>query len=107
MSKTVSKRIRPFTFTGANKEPAYEALRAAVFDCKMTFAPELKSQVIADFENVHRIVSEAGKVSFEAGHSAQGHSDLTSALVLAVKAAHDFKPTTTMPTPFGGLRSRF
>ena len=36
---------------------------------------------------MHRLVNEAGKVSFEAGRNSQGHSDIASALVLAIQAA--------------------
>lgn len=57
-----------------------------IFDRKLTFAPHLEEMVKADFRNVHRIVNEAGKVTYSAGRDANGHSDVTSALVLAVQA---------------------
>ena len=89
VSKQVSSRLRGFTWTGANKTPSYEALRAAVFDHKLKFNSKFRSIIEEDFQNVHRIVSETGKVQFEAGRSKQGHSDVTSAIVLALQAAKD------------------
>lgn len=86
-TKQVSARLKPFTWTGSNKTPSYEALRAKIFDHQLKFAPHLRDLFISDFSNVHRIVSEAGRVTYEAGRNADGHSDATSALVLALQAA--------------------
>lgn len=61
---------------------------------------------------MHRVVSETGKVQFEAGRSKQGHSDVTSAVVLALAAAKDnpvnlVEPQTYMRfSPLGQWRSR-
>lgn len=90
----------------------YEDLRSKVFDHKLKFSRKLKDLVVSDFSNVHRIVSEAGKVSYEAGRTADGHSDATSAIVLALRAVHDMEygaqePLTYVrPSPFGAWRSR-
>ena len=89
VSKQISSRLRGFTWTGSNKTPSYEALRAAIFDHKIKFSSKFRSIIEEDFQNVHRIVSETGKVQFEAGRSKQGHSDVTSAIVLALQAAKD------------------
>ena len=89
VSKQISSRLRGFTWTGANKTPSYESLRAAIFDHKLKFNSKFKSIIEEDFQNVHRIVSETGKVQFEAGRSKQGHSDVTSAIVLALQSAKD------------------
>ena len=89
VSKQISSRLRGFTWTGTNKTPSYEALRAAIFDHKLKFNSKFRSIIEEDFQNVHRIVSETGKVQFEAGRSKQGHSDVTSAIVLALQAAKD------------------
>ena len=89
VSKQISSRLRGFTWTGANKTPSYEALRAAIFDHKLKFNSKFRSIIEEDFQNVHRIVSETGKVQFEAGRSKQGHSDVTSAIVLALQSAKD------------------
>lgn len=112
VSKQISSRLRGFTWTGANKTPSYEALRAAVFDHKLKFNSKFRSIIEEDFQNVHRIVSETGKVQFEAGRSKQGHSDVTSAIVLALQSAKDnpvnlVEPQTYMRfSPLGQWHSR-
>ena len=83
-NKQVSAKIRPFIWPSANKTPAYEDLRAMVFDHKLKFASHLEKLVKQDIRNVHRLVNEAGKVSYSAGRDANGHSDATSAMVLAI-----------------------
>lgn len=35
-----------------------------MFDHKIVFAQHLKQLIVSDFRNVHRIVSESGKVSY-------------------------------------------
>lgn len=111
-NKQVSARLRGFTWTGSNKTPAYEALRARCFDHKLKFAPHLKELIVSDFGNVHRIVSEAGRVTYEAGRNSDGHSDATSALVLAIQAAAGSPCTIALPvthsysSPFGPRVSR-
>lgn len=57
-----------------------------MFDHKIKFASHLKSMIMADFANVHRIVTENGTIKYEAGRDSNGHSDLTSAIVLALEA---------------------
>ena len=111
--KKVSSRIKGYTWTAQNKTPGYEAVRAAFLDHKLKICRKWKTAVELDFQNVHRVVSEAGKVSFEAGRNSQGHSDVTSALVLAMQAARgnpaNFKQPVTwkMPSAFGGWSTRF
>lgn len=83
----MTTKIKGYTWTATNKTPAYEALRAAFFDHKFKVRRKWKPLIELDFENIHRIVNEAGRVSFEAGRNSQGHSDITSALVLALQAA--------------------
>lgn len=98
VTKKVSTLLQGFTWTGTNKGPAYERLRAGVFDHKLKFATHLKNQIIADVSNVHRIVTESGQVKYEAGRNAEGHSDLTSAIVLALEANASRPQQISMPT---------
>ena len=108
----VSARIKPFVWNETNKSNAYEYLRSLILDHKITFAPHLEQMVKIDFQNVSRIVTENGKVKFVAQHNSQGHSDITSALVLALWSAHDnpasfaMPQTYMMPTAFGSYGSR-
>lgn len=48
-SKQVCSLIKGFTWTGANKTPAYERLRASIFDHKLKFSSHLKPLVVQDF----------------------------------------------------------
>ena len=118
-TKQVSAKIKGYTWTGSNKTPAYEELRSRCFDHKLKFPTRVKELVVKDFNNVNRVVSESGKVSYEAGRGADGHSDFTSALVLAIQAAIGTPSSIQLPVPnpvksafshnplgFGGVRSR-
>lgn len=100
-NKQVSAKIKPFIWTSANKTPAYEDLRAMVFDHKLKFASHLEQLVKQDIRNVHRLVNEAGKVSYSAGRDANGHSDATSAMVLAIQAAKQFPNQLATPQAYG------
>ena len=73
-------------FTGTNKTPLYEAVRARVFDHTLLFNSEFNDKIIQDFNNVKRIVTEDGKVKFSSGRDSNGHSDITSSLTLALEA---------------------
>lgn len=64
----ISARIKPLVWNETNKSSAYEFLRSLIFDHKIIFSPHLKEMVVADFQNVSRIVTETGKVKFVAGH---------------------------------------
>ena len=84
-----------------------------IFDHKIKFASHLKSLIETDFANVSRIVSENGQVKFIAAHTAAGHSDATSALVLALQAAKQnpanfvVPSTYMMQSSFGSWHSMF
>ena len=96
-NKRISARIKAFTWTGANKTPAYEFLRSKIFDRQLFFAEHLKPLIISDFQNVQRIITADGNIKYVAGRNENGHSDATSALVLALQAAKQTK-TTILPT---------
>lgn len=51
-NKRVSARIKAFTWTGANKTPAFEYMRSKIFDRQLFFAEHLKPLIISDFQNV-------------------------------------------------------
>lgn len=88
------------TFTGSNKTPMYENVRAKVYDHKLLFNPEFKQLIKDDFRNVHRIVTENGIVKYEAGRDGDGHSDFTSSLVLAVEAQRQMPASFSMPSTY-------
>lgn len=97
-NKRISARIKAFAWTGANKTPAYEFLRSKIFDRQLFFAEHLKPLITSDFQNIERIVTNDGNIKYVAGRNEQGHSDATSALVLALQAAKQTK-TVLPPMP--------
>lgn len=48
-TKQVSSKIKGFTWTSANKTPAYEALRASIFDHKLKMYKKFKPIIELDF----------------------------------------------------------
>ena len=76
VNKQVSSRIKPLSFTGANKTPMYEALRDLVF----------RQKVKQDIQQVSRVVNASGEVRYQASRSEAGHADMTSAIVLCTEA---------------------
>lgn len=48
VNRQVSPRIKPLSFTGANKTPMYEALRDLVFRRKVKFAKRILERVKQD-----------------------------------------------------------
>lgn len=86
VNRQVSPRIKPLSFTGANKTPMYEALRDLVFRQKVKFARHIIETVKQDVQQVSRVVTASGDVRYHASRSEEGHSDITSALVLCTEA---------------------
>ena len=69
VNRQVSQRIKPLSFTGANKTPMHEALRDLVFRQKVKFAKHLIERVKQDIQQVSRVVNASGEVRYQAGHS--------------------------------------
>lgn len=99
-TKQISSRLKGLQFTVANKTPMFEQLRSQIFDHSVKFNRKLKRLVEDDFRNVQRIVTESGQVRYVAGHDQNGHSDATSAIVLALQAIHDMPSSMSMPMPY-------
>ena len=100
VTKKVCVNIKGLSFTASNKTPMYEALRSQVFDHTILFNRKFKNMLEMDFNNVQRIVTESGQVKYEAGHNAQGHSDITSALVLALQSIKDNPASLSYPSSY-------
>lgn len=49
VSKKVSTKLKGFNWTSANKTPAYEAMRARIFDHKLKFNSKFKNLIQEDF----------------------------------------------------------
>lgn len=78
----------------------FENLRSRIFDHTLKINQKFKSMIELDFNNVRRIVNEAGQVKYEAGHNAYGHSDITSAIILALQAIRDNPVSFSMPATY-------
>ena len=113
VEKKVCSQIKGLQFTASNKTQMFENLRSRIFDHTLKINRKFKSMIELDFNNVQRIVNEAGQVKYEAGHNSQGHSDITSAIVLALQAIKDKPVSFSMPTTymrssqFGSFQRRF
>ena len=113
VEKKVCSQIKGLQFTASNKTQMFENLRSRIFDHTLKINSKFKSMIELDFNNVQRIVNEAGQVKYEAGHNAQGHSDITSAIVLALQAIKDKPVSFATPvsysrySAFGGVTSMF
>lgn len=95
--KQVSSRIKPLSFTGANKTPMYEALRDLVFRQKVKFAKHLIERVKQDMQQVSRVVTASGEVRYQASRGEEGHSDITSALVLCIESFKKMPMSQALP----------
>lgn len=100
VKKNVSSKINGFTFTGSNKTPMYEKLRSLIYEHKLKVNRKFKSIIEKDFKNVQRVVNEAGQVKYIAGHDENGHSDITSGLVLGIRAIDDNPVNFQMPIQY-------
>ena len=100
VKKNVSSKITGFTFTGSNKTPMYEKLRSLIYEHKLKVNIKFKSIIEKDFKNVQRVVNESGQVKYIAGHNENGHSDITSGLVLGIRAIDDHPANFQMPIQY-------
>ena len=100
VNKNVSSKITGFTFTGSNKTPMYEKLRSLIYEHKLKVNIKFKSIIEKDFKNVQRVVNESGQVKYIAGHNENGHSDITSGLVLGIRAIDDHPANFQMPIQY-------
>lgn len=100
VKKNVSSKITGFTFTGSNKTPMYEKLRSLIYEHKLKVNIKFKSIIEKDFKNVQRVVNESGQVKYIAGHDENGHSDITSGLVLGIRAIDDHPANFQMPIQY-------
>ena len=97
VNRQVSQRIKPLSFTGANKTPMHEALRDLVFRQKVKFAKHIIERVRQDVQQVSRVVTASGEVRYQASRVTEGHADITSALVLCVEAFRKMPLSQALP----------
>jgi phage FluMu gp28-like protein len=71
-------------FTNAFKGELFPRLRAA-FENRSVWIP-ISREIREDLHGVQRCVTQTGQISYRAAQSADGHSDRTTALALALRA---------------------
>lgn len=106
VTKQVNSQIKGLAFTAKNKTPMYEYLRSQIFQHKLFINRKFQNLIESDFQNVQRIVSENGQVGYIAGHDKNGHSDVTSALVLCLNAIRN-NPINFSKPQVGSYTGRF
>ena len=106
LNQKVSAHIKPFTFTSANKTACYEYFRKNVFERNLLILRDFMAPLVADVQLVMQNVSEDGKTTYSAMRTNNSHADVCSALVLALEAERQCKPSFQMPITYA-RRSSF
>lgn len=98
IQREINWKIKPFTWTGANKTPAYEAFKADVLQKKIVFNRSFEQMVKDDIRMVSKVVTPDGHVKYTSERSSLGHGDIASALVLCHQAWRSMPQNMSMPT---------
>jgi phage FluMu gp28-like protein len=101
-----NKKCKPFNFSQTSKNDCYEYFVKVVLNSEFFCKKQYLSDLIIDCQNVTKVISDNGKVSYQAKHTDAGHSDILSALVLALKASRDNQFIRQLPQTFK-FNSRF
>lgn len=108
IQKNVNAKIKGYSWNGTNKPILHDNLRTLIQNRNFYVNPELVDLVKNDFAKVRRYISSTGKISYSAPHSKDGHSDVTSGIVLALEAMRSNPISFANPQPgqhFGRLNS--
>ena len=97
IERTVNPRIKGFSWSANNKTELHDNLRSCIQNGNFKINPELKTMVISDFGNVRRYISNTGRISYSSPHTQDGHSDITSSIVLAYHSVHDNPVNFALP----------
>lgn len=100
LHQDISPSFSGFNWNSSNKSTSYEFLRQQIFDHKLFIKDDFKNLVINDFKNISRQITDSGKVTYTAGRNSQGHSDITSSIVLALQAVKENPSINFEPIPF-------
>lgn len=86
IQKNVNAKIKGYSWNGNNKAILHDNLRTIIQNRNFYVNSELVDLVKNDFAKVRRYISSTGKISYSAPHSKDGHSDVTSGIVLALES---------------------
>lgn len=112
IQKNINSKIKGYSWNSSNKTILHDNLRTIIQNRNFHVNPELVDIVKNDFANVRRYISSTGNISYTAAHSKDGHSDITSGIVLALEASHQNPVVFSNPQPviyssrLGGWHSR-
>lgn len=110
---TKHPKIKSFQFNASSKTSCYDRLRKTIQSNQLKIPQDFYEQLLSDLLNVKRIIGSNGKASYSALHTADGHSDATSALALAIESSHDMpacfaEPLSWLPqTTMGRISKKF
>jgi phage FluMu gp28-like protein len=90
--QTRSAKIELCQFTTALKSELFPRLRAA-FEQRLLRIP-ISREIREDLHAIQRCVTQSGQITYRAPNTADGHSDRTTALALALRAASTGAPVS-------------
>ena len=99
IQRSINPKIKGYTWNGNNKTILHDNLRTLIQNRNFHVYKELVELVKNDFANVRRYISSTGKISYSAPHSKDGHSDITSGIVLGLEAIRQNPVTFSNPQP--------
>ena len=108
--RTVNSRIKPLVWTSTNKPQIYERLKQTVANGELYCHQDILDKVVNDMAQVKRVISDTGKIIYDAKRTSETrHSDISSALALALEAMHEMPKNATQPVthiPFSSFGPR-
>lgn len=106
-ARTISARLKPFTFTANSKTEIFERLRKVVsenaFRCRITDEDYIKT----DLSSLKRLISKTGSISYVAPHTKTGHADGATSIALGLAAAHDKPVSAALPFTNWSIPTKF
>ena len=106
-ARTISARLKPFTFTANSKTEIFERLRKVVsenaFRCRIADEDYIKT----DLSSLKRLISKAGSISYVAPHTKTGHADGATSIALGLAAAHDKPVSAALPFTNWSIPTKF
>lgn len=112
IEKNVNAKIKGFIWNGSNKSIMHDNLRTLIQNRNFHVNSEFSDLIKNDFAQMRRYISATGKISYSAPHTKDGHSDITSGIVLALEAMRANPVSFANPvvmasnSHFGGWKSR-
>lgn len=104
--RTVNARIKPLVWTSTNKPQIYERLKQTVANGELYCHQDILDKVVNDMAQVKRVISDTGKIIYDAKRTSETrHSDISSALALALEAMHEMPKNASNPISHSNFSS--